>query len=116
MGTNKIIIATKKPPTEGKDMSNTTNSSMVETYGLTEQDLSNIRAMQNVQKVSYARNSRERVLKGTTRLDLTLVGVSSDFLSETNSVITQGRWLNEADYKNCSNVCDTLVDFMLPSP
>ena len=105
MGTNKIIIATKKPPTEGKDMSNTTNSSMMESYGLTEQDLTNIRAMQNVQKVSFARNSREKVLKGTTRLDLTLVGVSSDFLAETSSLISQGRWLSEADYKNSSNVC-----------
>ena len=105
MGTNKIIIASKKPPTEGKDMTNTTNSSMVETYGLTELDLKNIRNMENVDRVSFARNTREKVLKGTTRLDLSLVGVSSDFLKETNSEITQGRWFSEPDFANASSVC-----------
>ncbi len=105
MGIDKIIVFSKKPPAEGKDTTNTTNSSIVETYGLTEQDLDHIRHMDNVSGVSTARNTRKKILRGTTRTDLLLVGVSPDFLRESRSEVIQGRWLSRIDYSSDSNVC-----------
>jgi len=96
MGIDKIIIASKKPPMEGKDTSS--SASITQSYGLTEQDLTHIRNMENVKQVSTARNSRQKVTKGVTLLELRLVGVDVDFLDQTNSILTLGRWLSPADF------------------
>ncbi len=95
MGIDKIIIASRKPPMEGKDTSNA--SATTQTYGLTQVDLEHIREMENVKKVTVARNTRQKVMKGVTMLELSLVGVDLDFLKESNSRIVQGRWLSPTD-------------------
>ncbi len=95
MGIDKIIIASRKPPMEGKDTSNA--SATTQTYGLTQVDLEHIREMENVKKVTVARNTRQKVMKGVTLLELSLVGLDLDFLKESNSRIVQGRWLSPAD-------------------
>jgi len=100
MGVDKIILSTVKPPASGKDVTSSDNRSMMETYGLTEKDYENISKMDNVLSVCRARNARRRILKGTKRLDHRLMGVSVDFLEESRSVITQGRWISEADGTN----------------
>lgn len=96
MGIDKIIVASKKPPTEGKDTSNA--SATTETYGLTYSDLEHIRKMENVKGVTVARNARQKIMKGTTLLELTLVGVDPEFLKDSNSELVQGRWLAPGDY------------------
>ena len=96
MGIDKIILASKKPPMEGKDTSAST--SITQTYGLTEKDLRHIRDMENVKRISTARNSRQKVIKGVTLLELRLIAVDDDFLRETNSILTLGRWLSPADF------------------
>ncbi len=102
MGIDKIIIASRKPPMEGKDTSNA--SATTQTYGLTRIDLDHIRKMENVKKVTVARNTRQKVMKGVTMLELSLVGVDLDFLKESNSGIGQGRWLSPSDYRmNAAN-------------
>ncbi len=95
MGIDKIIIASRKPPMEGKDTSNA--SATTQTYGLTQVDLDHIRQMENVKKVTVARNTRAKVMKGVTMLELSLIGADLDFLRESNTNMIQGRWLSPAD-------------------
>ena len=97
MGTDKIIVATRKPPASGKDVSDSSGNSLMERYGITVSDLEHIRKMDNVETVSVARNARRKILSGMKRLDLSLVGVSTDFLSFSRSEIVQGRWLSPID-------------------
>ena len=59
--------------------------------------------MDNVEGICVARDARKRVMHGMKRLGHKLVGVSLDFLEETRSDITQGRWLAPGDGVN--NVC-----------
>lgn len=102
MGIDKIILASKKPPMEGKDTSS--SASITQEYGLTEKDLRHIRGMENVRRISTARNSRQKVIKGVTLLELRLIAVDSDFLRETNSILTLGHWLSPADFSmNAAN-------------
>lgn len=103
MGVDKIILSTKVPPATSKDVSDTSNSSLLETYGLTETDRDHISKMDNVESICVARDARKRVMHGMKRLGHKLIGVSLDFLEETRSVITQGRWLVPGDGMN--NVC-----------
>ena len=103
MGVDKIIIATRKPPPAGKDESESSNNSNLETYGLTELDRQHILHMDNVSTISTSRNARKPVLRGTTRLDVSMFGVTLDFLDESRSSIVQGRWLSPIDRDR--NVC-----------
>ncbi|MBP5183358.1 MAG: ABC transporter permease [Lentisphaeria bacterium] len=103
MGVDNIILSAKKPPPMGKDVSDTSSNSNYETYGLTEIDRQHILHMDNVGSIATARNSRKPILKGTTRLNVNLFGVTDDFLEVTRSVIVQGRWLSPADQDR--NVC-----------
>ena len=103
MGVDNIILSTRKPPPMGKDLSDNTNNSNYETYGLTEIDRQHILHMDNVGSIATARNSRKPILKGTTRLNVNLFGVTDDFLNVTRSEIVQGRWLSPADRDR--NVC-----------
>ncbi len=103
MGVDKILLSTRKPPPVGKDVSENTTNSNLETYGLTEVDRLHILHMDNVKSISTARNSRKSILRGTTQLDVALFGVTLDFLSESRSEIVQGRWLSPIDRDR--NVC-----------
>ena len=108
MGVDKIIIATRKPPQTGKDVSENSTNSNLETFGLTQADHDHILHMDNVRSIATARNSRKSILRGTTRLDLNLYGVTLDFLEESRSDITQGRWLSSLDGDR--NVCVLGID------
>ena len=96
MGIDKIIVSSRKPPMEGKDTSNA--SATTQTYGLTLADLQHIRQMENVKRVTVARNTRQKIMKGITLLELTLIGVDPAFLKDSNSNLIQGRWLAPGDY------------------
>lgn len=97
MGVDKILLASKKPPQEGKNASDA--SSLIESYGLTGADLEHIRSMENVRHVSVARNTRQKISKGLMMLELSLVQVDTDFLPESNSTLIQGRWLSPLDFR-----------------
>ena len=103
MGVDKILIATRKPPSAGKDESESSNNSNLETYGLTEVDRKHLLHMDNVKSISTSRNARLTILRGTIRLDVALFGVTLDFLEESRSRIVQGRWLSQLDRDR--NVC-----------
>ncbi len=103
MGVDKILIASRQPPPEGKNTSN--SSSTTRTYGLTKADLNHISKMENVKCVTTARNTRQKVVKGITLLEISLVAADKNFLRDSNSVITRGRWLTPADYAMKSANC-----------
>ena len=97
MGIDKVIVSTKKPPVSGKNVTDSSSQSRISFYGLTESDLRHISSMDNVLSVATARNSRTPVLRGITQVDVSLFGVTTDFLAESRSVIVEGRWLNSVD-------------------
>lgn len=104
MGIDKIIVYTQKPPVSGTS-EGTANVSMIETFGLTNIDLSHIRRMDNVERVTILRDARKKINKGITRLDVKLVSVTIDFLTESVSEIIQGRWFSPKDSESALNVC-----------
>ncbi|MBR4717289.1 MAG: ABC transporter permease [Lentisphaeria bacterium] len=106
MGIDKIIIHTKKPHFDTTSGSSGSNSvSAVEDYGLDVRDYQFIKTMENVHHITTVRNTRQKITKGETRLDLKLCGVSKEFMKDTSCHLTSGRWFNEIDFKNSATVC-----------
>lgn len=104
MGIDNIIVSSKRPPIEGKNETNQ-QGTFEEPYGLTRADLGHIEKMDNVLRVAPARNSRLKILRGITRMDLKLIGVGDDFLADSGSTIEQGRWFSPADSHNHLAIC-----------
>ncbi|MEA4862096.1 MAG: ABC transporter permease [Victivallaceae bacterium] len=102
MGIDKIIVFSKKPPAE--EQPRQTNRRTQVKYGLVHSDIDNISNMDNVESVSSLRNSRQRVMRGVTRLDTKLVGVDIGFLPESNSRVTLGRWFSPVEAEDGSMV------------
>lgn len=105
MGIDKIIIFSKKPPLTGKSSGSSAQSGITENFGLNQTDLSNLKQFDNIERITTLRNSRKRILKGVTRLDMLLVSANSSFLEDSKSQLIEGRWLNKIDEANSSNVC-----------
>lgn len=105
MGIDKIIVYSKKPPISGKNEADASNSSMAEEYGLTEIDKNKIADMDNIKEIISIRDARKKILHGTTRVDLLLVGTQPGFMAESGSEIVDGRWITQVDMNNCANVC-----------
>ncbi len=105
MGIDNIVLYTKKPPSEGEDESSESNISMIEAFGLTGTDLINIQKMDNIADVHTARDARKKILRGTKRLDLRLLGVSEGFIEALNLNLVRGRMLHPLDYDNAATVC-----------
>ena len=105
MGIDKIILFSKKPPVTGKSSSSSSQSGMTENFGLNQTDFSNLKRFDNIERVTTLRNSRKKILKGTTRLDMLLVSSDTSFLDDSKSKLIEGRWLNDIDAANASNVC-----------
>lgn len=97
MGIDKIIVYGQKPPPSGVETQTSRWIQYAESYGLSTQDLDNLVKMDNVARVTVIRNIRKNVLKGTTRLDIKVVAVTPEFLADSGSVMTAGRWLSAAD-------------------
>ena len=105
MGIDKIIVFSKKPPLTGKSSSSSSQGGMTENFGLNQMDLSNLKRFDNIEGITTIRNSRKKILKGVTRLDMLLVSVNTSFLEDSKSKLIEGRWLNKIDEANASNVC-----------
>ena len=105
MGIDKIIVFSRRPPIDGKSESSSDNASVMERFGLTEQDRSHISRMDNVERITALFDTRNKILKGLQRMDLKLVGCDKAFLEETSAEITDGRWFSRIDFDNNSKVC-----------
>ena len=105
MGIDKILVFGRKPPPSGVETQTSRWIQYAESYGLTDQDLDNLIKMDNVARVTVMRNTRKNVLKGTTRLDIKLAAVSPEFLADSGSEITAGRWFTASDFQNRLPLC-----------
>ena len=105
MGIDKIIVFSRRPPIDGKSESSSENASVMERFGLTEQDRSHISRMDNVERITALFDTRNKILKGLQRMDLKLVGSDKAFLDETSARIVDGRWFSRIDFDNNSKVC-----------
>ena len=101
MGIDNIILYTKKLDKSKNDES----KSVFTKYGLTDSDRMNIQKMDNIHRISSARNARIPILKGTDILDIDLFWVSQHFAEDLKCQIIQGRWLAPPDYKGTQKVC-----------
>jgi putative ABC transport system permease protein len=102
MGTDKILLFSRKPSAMG---SQSPDTGMVEYFGLNDADLRAIRNFDNIAKITTARNARKKIFKGVKPVAATLVSASPDFLEDTKSEISEGRWLSEFDGVNRMPVC-----------
>ena len=105
MGIDKIIVFSRRPPIDGKSESSSDNASVVERFGLTEQDFSHISRMDNVERITALFDTRNKVLKGLQRMDLKLIGSDRAFLDETAAAIVDGRWFSKIDFEANARVC-----------
>lgn len=105
MGIDKIIVYSKKPPAAGSGSSNTGRTSAVTRYGLTDGDELHILKLDNIDRVTKLRDARKKILKDLNRIDLKLTCVDYDFLEDSASRLTNGRWFKRTDYDNKLNVC-----------
>ena len=104
MGVDKIIVFSKRPPVDGKS-EGSDNASVMERYGLTERDLGNIAKMDNVERITSVFDVRKKVLKGTQRTDLKLIGCDYELLQDSQVRMEKGRWFSPSDFKNNAYVC-----------
>ncbi len=104
MGIDKIIVYSRKPPVTGKNQSSD-RGSVADAYGLNTIDLKNLSKMDNIDHITIMRNARTKVLKGNIRLDVILVAVTTEFLDDSHSRIIKGRWFNQVDMENHTQVC-----------
>jgi len=102
LGIDKIIVYSKRPPTEGQSDS---DQGTIERYGLLTRDETNIRKMDNVANVTALRDSRAKVMRGITKLDTAMLGTDIGFLEESSSKIYRGRWFTPVDYRSAALVC-----------
>ncbi|MDR0932595.1 MAG: ABC transporter permease [Victivallales bacterium] len=104
MGIDKIILFSKRPPVDGKSESSD-NAGVMERYGLSAKDVSNIMKMDNIERITTVFDARKKVLKGLQRTDLKLIGCDYQFLQDSSAKIEKGRWFSPADYQNNALVC-----------
>ncbi len=107
MGIDKIILYSKKPVFEstGGDSNGSGQNGTIMRYGITKLDAEYLSKMENVQRITSARDTRQSILKGQTRLSLKLVGTTQHFLEDTSSDLVSGRWFTEIDFLEPQNIC-----------
>ncbi len=104
MGIDKIIVYSKKPPSAGAGVSSG-RTSRIDSYGLSAVDRRKILELDNIERITRVRDARKKILRGLERLDLKLVGVDLDFLEDSSSTITAGRWFSAMDFRAPQNIC-----------
>ncbi len=104
MGIDKIIVYSKKPPSAGAGVSSN-RTSRIDAYGLSAIDRRKILELDNIERITRVRDARKKILKGLDRMDLKLVGVDRDFLEDSASGMTDGRWFSGVDFHAPQNIC-----------
>lgn len=74
-------------------------------YGLTDSDVANIRKMDNISRITTARDVRAKIYRGVEVLDIQMFWVSQDFLKDVNCEVIKGRWMKPSDYETGATVC-----------
>ena len=103
LGSNNIILLSLKPPEERKASA---NRSFVLEYGLTYDDISQIRAtIPGITVVLPARVIRSYVWNGSRRLDCEIAGTVSWYPEMRDHRVAQGRFFTESEFESKANVC-----------
>jgi len=103
MGTDKIMLFSRKAPVSLS--SGSSDSGMVQQYGITESDLSSIKNFENVSGVTTGRNARKKIMRGVTPIRAKVIAASSTFMKDAKLNILEGRWFQTVDRKNLLPVC-----------
>jgi putative ABC transport system permease protein len=102
MGIDKILVFSRKPSVS---LAAGSADSMVQQFGITENDLKTLANFDNIARITTARDARKKILKGTAPVRAKTVGVSPDFLHDSKSEITGGRWFSARDSENRLPLC-----------
>ena len=105
MGIDNIILYAKELDKFSKKDSNENIKTYIKSYGLTDSDRANILAMDNIKRISNARNARVSILKGINRTNIDLFWVSQNFAQDAKCQVIQGRWFTPPDHKGAKKVC-----------
>lgn len=102
LGIDNIIVYTKLlKKTGGSDSS----ASRTLRYGITHDDLSNIRKMDNISHITSLRDGRLRITRGIEPVDVQMFWVTPHLKDDLNCQIVKGRWFAPSDFKNAMPVC-----------
>ena len=103
LGSQNIILRSVKPPIEQKASNQT---SFVLDYGLTYQDIKQIRAtIDGVTIVVPGRIIRKYVRTGERQVDCDVIGTVPWYPTMRNHQVRYGRFFNEIDLQGKENVC-----------
>ena len=105
LGIDNIILYAKELDKFSNKDSNENIKTYIKSYGLTDSDRANILAMDNITRISNARDARISILKGINRTNIDLFWVSQDFAQDVKCQVTQGRWFTPPDYREAQKVC-----------
>ena len=105
MGIDNIILYAKELDKFSNKDSNENIKTYIKSYGLTDSDRANILSMDNIKRISNARNARVSILKGINRTNIDLFWVSQNFAQDAKCQVVQGRWFTPPDYREAQKVC-----------
>lgn len=103
LGSNNVILRSLKPPEEQKA---STGRSFVLEYGLTYDDVSQVRAtIPGITIILPARLIRTYIWNGSRRLDCEIAGTVSWYPEMRGHRVAKGRFFSEGEFENKVNVC-----------
>ena len=114
LGSQNVILRSVKPP---EDVVSTTNSRVV-SYGVTNSDLARIEeTFPGVGRVVPVREIYEEVRFSDRAINPRILATEPSYREVTGRVVSEGRFLTDADSANVANVCvltDEIARFLFP--
>jgi putative ABC transport system permease protein len=102
LGADNIIVRSIKPP----DQSLASRGEGPVPYGLTREDFARLsETIPTIERALPVRELRREFRSGDRLVDGRLVGCTPDYAQVTRLEISQGRFLGDADWRACANVC-----------
>jgi putative ABC transport system permease protein len=102
LGSNNIIVQSVQPPAS---QSAGTETTMINQYGLTRQDMEAILGIPGVEVVLPARRIHNSVTRGSHKIDTDIVGTVPQYQDVKNLNVTRGRFLSDLDLERKRAVC-----------
>jgi putative ABC transport system permease protein len=102
LGANTIVVRSVKPSEDAKEKQGVDQSA----YGITYADLERINAtIPTVRSTIPIRDYTKVVRHFNHKLEARVIGITPDFLRQSNMVVSQGRGIDERDDRTFDNVC-----------
>jgi putative ABC transport system permease protein len=117
LGARNIIVRSQKPP-ETAVQQGGNQRSFVSRFGLTRQELENIRAnFPNVERIVPLKSIGGQILRNEKRITSQAWGTTPELLAAINLTVARGRYLTQADMEGREMVCvigDSVAEQMFP--